>query len=79
MHKYPQNQSCVGASGQTRTTNMSMILCDWQIRPQIHVSCGRTTSGTDLNWAPNPYTRCGLDKLDKAVAYTKRGGGGGTL
>ena len=31
MHKYTQNQSYVGSSGQTPTTNVSMTLCDWQI------------------------------------------------
>ena len=30
MHKYPQNQSCVGPSGQTLTTNVCMTLGDWQ-------------------------------------------------
>ena len=31
MHKYPKNQSCVGSSGQTLTTNVSMTLCRLQI------------------------------------------------
>ena len=43
MHTYPQNQSYVGSSGQTLTTNVSMTLCDWQICHQAHVLCGRTT------------------------------------
>ena len=43
MHKYPQTQSCVGSSGQTLTTNVSMTLCNWQICHQTHVLCGRST------------------------------------
>ena len=31
MHKYPQNQSSVGSSGQTITTDVSMTPCNWQI------------------------------------------------
>ena len=48
MHKHPQNQSYVGSSGQTLTTNVSMTLCNSQIRHQTHVLCGRTTFGTEL-------------------------------
>ena len=40
MHKYPQNQSSVGSSGQTITTNVSMTPYSWQICHQIHVLCG---------------------------------------
>ena len=47
MHKYPQNQSYVGASGQTLTTNVYMTLCTRQIR-QTHVLCGCTTFVTEL-------------------------------
>ena len=47
MHKYPQNQSYVGSSGQTLTTNVYMTLCDSQIR-QTHVLCGCTKFGTEL-------------------------------
>ena len=47
MHKYPQNQSCVGSSGQTLTTNVYMTLCTWQI-PQTHVLCGCIKFGTEL-------------------------------
>ena len=43
MHKYPQNQSFVGSSGKTLTTNVSMTLCNWQICHQTHVLCGRIT------------------------------------
>ena len=43
MHNYPQNQSYVGSSGQTLTTDVSMTLCSWQICHQTHVLCGRTT------------------------------------
>ena len=49
VHKYPQNQSSVGPSGQTRTTNVSMTLCNWRICHQTHVLCGHTTFGTELN------------------------------
>ena len=37
VHKYPQNQSYVGSSGQTITTNVSMTLCNWRICHQTHV------------------------------------------
>ena len=50
MHKYPQNQSYVGSSGQTLTTNVYMTLCIRQIR-QTHVLCGCTNCtkfGTEL-------------------------------
>ena len=43
MHKYPQNQSYVGSSGQTLTTNVSKTLFSWQIHHQTHILCGRTT------------------------------------
>ena len=46
---YSQNQSYVGSSGQTLTTNVSMALCSWQIRHQTHVLCGCTTLGTESN------------------------------
>ena len=48
VQKYPQNQSDVGSSGQTLTTNVSMTLCNWQIHHQTHVLCGCTTFGTKL-------------------------------
>ena len=38
MHKYPQNQSYAGSSGQTLTTGVSMTLRNWQIRHQTQVS-----------------------------------------
>ena len=74
MHKYPQNQSYVGSSGQTLTTNVSMTLCSWQICHQTHVLCGRTTFvpnqiKNQINTVPTP-----------AVAWTRawliQGGGG---
>ena len=46
--KYPENQT-VGSSGQTRTTNVSVTLCNWQICHQTHGLCGYTTFGTELN------------------------------
>ena len=52
MHKHPQNQSYVGSSGQTLTTNVSMTLCDSQIRHQTHVLCGCTMFGTELKLGP---------------------------
>ena len=39
MHKYIQNQSYVGSSGQTLTTDVSMAPCNWQICHQNHVLC----------------------------------------
>ena len=49
MHRYPENQSYVGSTGQTLTPNVSMTLCNWQISHQTHVLCGRTTFGTKSN------------------------------
>ena len=37
---------------QTLTTNVSMTLCDSQIRHQTHVLCGCTTFGTELKLGP---------------------------
>ena len=48
MQKYPKNQSNVGSSGQTLTTNVSMTLCNSQIYHLTHVLCGCTTFGTEL-------------------------------
>ena len=48
VHKYLQNQSNVGSSAQTLTTNVSMTLSNRQIRHQTRVSCGCTTFGTEL-------------------------------
>ena len=50
MHKDTKNQSYVGSSGQTLTTNVPMNLCDSQIRHQTHVLCGCTTFGTELKF-----------------------------
>ena len=52
MHKDTKNQSYVGLSGQTLTTNVSMTLCDSQIRHKNHVLCGCTTFGTELKLGP---------------------------
>ena len=52
MHKHPQNQSYLGSSGQTLTTNVSMTLRDSQIRHQTHVLCGCTMFGTELKLGP---------------------------
>ena len=49
MQKYPQNQSNVGSSGQTLTTNASMALCNLQLCHQTHDLWGCTTFGTELN------------------------------
>ena len=68
MHKYPQNKSYVGSSGQTLTTNVSMTLRNWQIRHQTHVLCGRTT------FVPNYYGPYAYYCLDKGVASSRGGG-----
>ena len=67
MHRHPQTQSYVGSSGQTLTTNVSMTLCNWQIRHQTHVLCGRTTLvlnqiRSQINTIPDPavWTRASL-------------------
>ena len=52
MHKDTINQSFVCLSGQTLTTNVSMTLCDSQIRHKTHVLCGYTTFGTELKLGP---------------------------
>ena len=52
MHKDTKNQSYVGSSEQTLTTNVSMTLCDSQIRHKTHVLCGCTTFGTELKLGP---------------------------
>ena len=62
MHNYPQNQSAVGSSGQTLTTNVSMTLCNWQTRHETHVLCGRTTFGTKSH-----QVMMGAPGLGKAV------------
>ena len=46
------NQSYVGSSGQTLTTNVSMTLCDSQIRHRPYVLCDCTTFGTKLKLGP---------------------------
>ena len=52
MHKDTKNQSYVGSSGQTLTTNVSMTLCDSQICHQTHVLCGCAMFGTELKLGP---------------------------
>ena len=52
MQKDTKNQSYVGLSGQTRTTNVSMTLCDSQIRHETHVLCGCTMFGAELKLGP---------------------------
>ena len=47
----PKLELC-GFKWQTLTTNVSMTLCDWQIRHQTHVLCGCTTFGTELKLGP---------------------------
>ena len=55
VQKYPQNQSYVGSSGRTLTTNVSMTLRNWRICHQAHVLWLHyiTTFGTELDWVPN--------------------------
>ena len=52
MHKTSPKSELSGSSGQTLTTNVSMTLCDSQIRHQTHVLCGCTTFGTELKLGP---------------------------
>ena len=52
MHKDTKNQSYVGLSGQTLTTNVPTTLCDSQIRHETHVSCGCTMFGTEFKLGP---------------------------
>ena len=78
MHKYPQNQSYVGSSGQTLTTNVSMTLGDLQICHQTHVLCGCNAFvpnqiRSQINTVPTPTVAC-----IKGVSYYKGGGGGDT-
>ena len=68
MHKYPQNHSYVGSSGQTLTTNVSMTLCDWQICHQTHILCGCTTFGADLKLGKTPPPR--WSKVSKTTSHT---------
>ena len=48
-----KNQSYVGSSGQTLTTNVSMTLCGSQICHETHVLCGCTMFGTKSKLGPN--------------------------
>ena len=47
----PKLELC-GFKWQTLTTNVSMTLCNSQIRHQTHVLCGCTTFGSKLNLGP---------------------------
>ena len=73
MHKYPQNQSVVGSSGQTLTTNVSMTLSNWQACHETYVLCGYTTFGTESKLGPKLIRSLRL-RLDKGVAITRGGG-----
>ena len=75
MQKYPENQSDVGSSGQTLTTNVSMTLCSWQICHQTHVLCGCTTFGTDLKLGTKLIRYLRLLLLGQGRGYYKGGGG----
>ena len=46
-HLKKRTQKWGGCKWETLPTNVSMTLCDWQIR-QTHVLCGCTTFGTEL-------------------------------
>ena len=73
MHKYPQNQSYVGSSGQTPTKNVSMTLCNWQKCHQTQVLGDCPTFGTESNYVANYYGPYARYTLDKGIAYTKGG------
>ena len=47
----PKSELC-GFKWQTLTTNVSMTLCDSQIRHQTNALCGCTTFGTELKLGP---------------------------
>ena len=47
-----QKSELSGFKWQTLTTNVSMTLCDSQIRHQTHALCGYTTFGTELKLGP---------------------------
>ena len=74
MHKYPQNQSYVGSSGQTLTTNVYMTLCTRQIR-QTHVLCGCTKFGTELKLGTKLIRSLRLLKLGQGRSLDKGGVG----
>ena len=72
MHKYPQNQSSVGSSGQTITTNVSPKPC----LMRLHYISYRIKLGTELiqslHGAPDFHFRGG-----GSIEPAKTGGGGG--
>ena len=47
-----QKSELCGFKWQTLTTNVSMTLCDSQIRHQTLALCGCTTFGTELKLGP---------------------------
>ena len=66
------------SNGQTHTTNMSMTLCDWQIR-QTHVLCGCTTFGTEFKLGTKLIRSLRLLLLGQRHTLKKGGGGTKTL
>ena len=60
MHKYPQNQSYMGSSGQTITTNVFMTPCNLaDLSPKSCLKLLRyilyqIKLGTGLIWSPCP-------------------------
>ena len=75
VQKYPQNQSNVGSSGQTLTTNVSMTLCNWRTCHQNHDLCGCTTFGTELTLGTKLIRFLRLLQLGQGRGYYKGGGG----
>ena len=80
MHKHPQNQSYVGSSGQTLTTNVPMTQCSWRICDQkpclmwLHYIWYRIKLGPKLMWSLRPlYLGQGRS------LYKGRGGGVTTI
>ena len=68
MHKYPQNQSYVGSSGQTLTTNVPMTLCSWQIP--------RVKSARTLQFVKSadsqPISQSGRQAVNEAARHAGR-------
>ena len=57
MHRYPQNQSYVGSSGQTLTTNVSMTLCNCKFvtKPMSYVTTFVPNQiSSQINTVPTP-------------------------
>ena len=73
MHNYPQNQSYVGSSGQTLTTNVSTTLCSWQICHQTHLvpnQIMRTIGGATLHHLEMVHQR--YTNWDAMIVYYMR-------